>query len=174
MNGERVMSQSALGRALDLSPAAITKLKGQGMPVHSLEAAQAWRMERQSVARRKSLPNATRPAPPASPAPPLTPPAMGDADPAFVPEFNVSRARREAAEAHLAELKLAEERGDLVRASAARAAAQKRYAGLRESLLQIPSRVVPLLAASTDAASMDKILRAEIVSALEQLTSRVE
>jgi hypothetical protein len=36
-------SQAAIGRALGLSPASMTKLKGQGMPVHSVEAARAWR-----------------------------------------------------------------------------------------------------------------------------------
>lgn len=38
-----VPSQAALARALGLSPAAITKCKQQGMPVHSVQAAQAWR-----------------------------------------------------------------------------------------------------------------------------------
>lgn len=36
-------SQAAIGRALDLSPASMTKCKGMGMPVHSVEAARAWR-----------------------------------------------------------------------------------------------------------------------------------
>ena len=36
-------SQAAIGRALGLSPASMTKLKGQGMPVHSVEAARTWR-----------------------------------------------------------------------------------------------------------------------------------
>ena len=162
------LSQSALGRALNLSPPAITKLKRQGMPVHSIEAAQAWRVERQSVARRKPGPAVPSP----SAAPP--PPQMGEGAYGTMPSYNESRARREAGEAQLAELKLAEERGDLVRALSARAAAQKRYAGLREALLQLPARVVPLLVANPDAASMDKILRTEIVAALEQLTSRTE
>lgn len=36
-------SQAAIGRALGLSPASMTKCKGMGMPVHSVEAARAWR-----------------------------------------------------------------------------------------------------------------------------------
>lgn len=36
-------SQNAIGRALGLSSAAMSKLKKQGMPVHSVEAASAWR-----------------------------------------------------------------------------------------------------------------------------------
>lgn len=175
VKGEQVqgISQSALGRALDLSPPAITKLKKQGMPVHSIEAAQAWRMARQSVARRKRAPAAmaqiSAPA-----APPAAPAGMGEGAYSSMPSYNESRARREAAEAQLAELRLAEERGELVRASAIRAAVSKRAAGLRESLLQLPARVVPMLVAEPTAEAMDKILRAEIVAALAQLIDGVE
>lgn len=38
-----IPSQAAIGRALGLSPASMTKCKGMGMPVHSVEAARAWR-----------------------------------------------------------------------------------------------------------------------------------
>ena len=37
------LSQSALARALGLAKSRVTALKIQGMPVHSVEAAQAWR-----------------------------------------------------------------------------------------------------------------------------------
>nr|WP_326530562.1 hypothetical protein [Rhodoferax sp.] len=37
------LSQAAIGRALGISPASMTKCKGMGMPVHSLEAARTWR-----------------------------------------------------------------------------------------------------------------------------------
>lgn len=56
------MSQAAIGRVLGLSPAAMTKLKGQGMPVDSVASAQAWREARQNLAQRK-------PAPPVAAAP---------------------------------------------------------------------------------------------------------
>ena len=36
-------SQAAIGRALNLSPASMTKCKRMGMPVHSVEAARTWR-----------------------------------------------------------------------------------------------------------------------------------
>ena len=79
------------------------------------------------------------------------------------------RTRREAAEAQSAELALAELRGELVRAADVRLALSRRVAGLRESFLQLPARVVPLLAADPLPASMDRLLRAEIVTALAQL-----
>ncbi len=164
-----VLSQAAIGRAMNLSPAAMTKLKKQGMPGHSVEAAVAWRTARQNIAQRKAIP-----APVLELVQPKAAPRQEPAPHTNDESQDQARTRREIAEANLAELKLAELRGDLVRASAVRAAAAKRYAGLRDSLLQLPARVVPLLVASQDASSMDKILRVEIVAALEQLTSRAE
>ena len=43
MKSSHAPSQAALARALGLSPAAITKFKARGMPIDSVEAAQAWR-----------------------------------------------------------------------------------------------------------------------------------
>lgn len=42
-SSSKQLSQAALARALGLSPAAITKFKARGMPIDSVEAAQAWR-----------------------------------------------------------------------------------------------------------------------------------
>ena len=36
-------SQAALAAALGIDPAMVTRYKGKGMPLHSIEAAQAWR-----------------------------------------------------------------------------------------------------------------------------------
>jgi DNA-binding transcriptional MerR regulator len=149
---------------MDLSPAAITKLKKQGMPVDSVEAALRWRIERQNIAQRKPLPDAVRAAPIA-----LPPPAE-ELRPADDESHDQARTRREIAEANLAELKLLELRGELVRAASVRAALAKRFAALRESFLQLPARVVPLLAADPAASSMDRVLRSEIVAVLAQLT----
>jgi hypothetical protein len=44
-NSERIPSQAAIGRALGLSPASMTKYKQMGMPVDSVEAALTWRMQ---------------------------------------------------------------------------------------------------------------------------------
>jgi|CXWL01.1.fsa_nt_gi hypothetical protein len=158
------LSQAAIGRAMDLSPAAITKLKKLGMPVDSVESALNWRLSRQNVAARKVVPAALQhqAKPPAD--------AGGHGVPANDESHDQARTRREIAEANLAERKLAELNGDLVRAADVRAALSKRAAALRESFLQLPARVVPLLVAEATAASMDRILRAEIVAALAQLT----
>ncbi len=52
-NTEKAPSQAAIGRALGLSPASITKCKQLGMPVHSVEAAGEWRADNLDPARVK-------------------------------------------------------------------------------------------------------------------------
>lgn len=85
-------------------------------------------------------------------------------------DYWAAKSKREAAEAEIAELKLAELRGDLVRANDVRTAWAKQIVALRETLLQLPARVVPLLVADPAAAAMDQALRAEIVAALSMLS----
>lgn len=81
-----------------------------------------------------------------------------------------SRARRERTEADLAELRLAEQRGQLVRAADVRATHARKLASLREALLQLPARVAPVLAAETDAARIDDVLQAELTLVLAHVT----
>ncbi|MES2887305.1 MAG: hypothetical protein V4739_04760 [Pseudomonadota bacterium] len=84
--------------------------------------------------------------------------------------YLASRGRREAAEASLAELKLGVEAGRLLRADDVRTALARKAAGLRESLMQIPSRLAPVLAAKDDAGEVHKLLELELRQVLEQLT----
>jgi phage terminase Nu1 subunit (DNA packaging protein) len=169
VNMDAAPSQAAIGRALGLSPAAITKLKHQGMPVSSIEAAQAWRVERQNVAARKPLP------PQAQVLPPISTRDHGgnDDDPAGLLEEDrdSARTRREIAEANLAELREAEARGELIRVDAIRSALAGMIASTRDSLLQIPARVAPVLAVETDAARVHDLIQSEIHQALAQLVA---
>ena len=80
-----------------------------------------------------------------------------------------SKSRRERAEADLAEMKLAEQRGELVRAPDVRAAWARRTAGLREALLQIPARLSAVVAAESDQARCHDVLQAELHAVLSQL-----
>lgn len=164
LNGERNMvnglSQAAIGRALGLSPAAMTKLKYQGMPVDSIESAQAWREARQNIAARKQLPPAEK-----ASAPPATPVPSGIQE----EDFHQARTRREIADANLAEIKEGELRGDLIRISSVKATLAAVFATTRDALLQIPSRLAPLLAADADPASVQNMLHGEIHQALMTL-----
>lgn len=61
---ETTPSQAAIARAIGCAKSRITALKAQGMPVHSIEAAIAWRRTHLNPARTKPPPR-----PPAHPAP---------------------------------------------------------------------------------------------------------
>lgn len=164
--------QSELAQALNVSPAVVCRDAKRGMPTDSVEAARAWRARhlRPRVKGGHAAPDAS-PGPTAAPAAAPTPAARPELE---LDEdritYEEARRRREAAEAQRAELQLAELRGDLVRAADIRAALSRRVASLRESFLQMPSRVVPLLVAQPQAEQMDRVLRDEILLALGQVT----
>lgn len=84
-------------------------------------------------------------------------------------DYGVSRARREAAEAELAELKLAEQRGNLIQLKAVEAVWSNSCAGMREHLLQIRARLAPLLANESDVFKVEQLLEAEHNAALQLL-----
>lgn len=100
-------------------------------------------------------------------------PAAESTDDSAVTSYHVAKTLREVAEARLAQLRLAEARGELVRAADVRAAQARRLAALRESLLQLPARLAPVLAAEADAARCHETLQAELHAVLEQMTEGV-
>lgn len=166
VNGaEKALSQAAIGRALGLSPASMTKLKKQGMPVDSVEAAQAWRVERQNVAARKPTPSALAPQrlpPPPAAYPPLDFPADSD----FGEDRDTARTRREISEANIAEMTEGRLRRELIRVDAVKRQLATDYATTRDALMQIPARLAPLLAAESDPAAAQALLQTEIHQAL--------
>lgn len=171
------ISQAALGRALDLSPPAVTKLKRLGMPVHSVEAALEWRRARLNIAKRKPEPTSAGSSVPAptfaahASAPPAAASqqsAQPDAAAALEESHDEARTRREIAEANLAELKLAELQKVLVRVGDVKAERDREHAMVREAFLQLESRLLPLLvAASGDATAMAKVLHDGICETLQ-------
>lgn len=85
-------------------------------------------------------------------------------------DLKAARTRREIAEANLAEMREAEERGDLIRVSAVKSALAAAFSTTREALLQLPARLAPLIAADSDPASVQTTLHAEIHHALQDLS----
>ena len=83
--------------------------------------------------------------------------------------YLASRARREAAEAKLAELKLGEVAGELVRADDVRAECARLATALRNAFLQMPDRLAPVLAAETEPSRVHALLMTEIRQVLTQL-----
>ena len=85
--------------------------------------------------------------------------------------YEEARRRRETAEANLAEMKQAEMEGKLILADAVRSAWAAKITGARDALLQIPSRIAPVLAATTDLVEVTALLEAELRQALAELST---
>ena len=86
-------------------------------------------------------------------------------------EYSVNRARRERYEADLAQMKLQEQQGDLVRVVEVRAEIAKRVGQVRMNLLQIPARLAPVLATESDQAKVHAMLDAELRAVLTHVTT---
>ena len=84
-------------------------------------------------------------------------------------DHQTARTRREIAEANLAEMREAEERGDLIRVVAVKSTLAAVFSTTRDALLQLPARLAPLIAADPDTASVQNTLHAEIHQALHHL-----
>jgi phage terminase Nu1 subunit (DNA packaging protein) len=85
--------------------------------------------------------------------------------------YDEARRRRETAEANIAEMKQAEMQGLLIRADAVRSVWAAKLTGARDALLQIPSRLAPVLAAETDLVKVTALLEAELRQALTELSA---
>ena len=105
---------------------------------------------------------------PASPAIPELPPGDPVAEQSI---YSAWRGRREAADAETAELKLQELRKELIRVSAVERVWSSVLTSAREHLLQVRSRLAPLLAAETDIFKVEQMLDDEHRRALELLAS---
>lgn len=122
--------------------------------------------ESNSRARPRSKPTA---APAPVQAPPAPPPAADPIDSGEIPNYQESRARREAAEADLAELKVRTQRGELVPVAAVRAEFSRQMAAVRDGLLNIPARLAPVLAAESNVGRVQTLIDAELRAVLAQL-----
>jgi phage terminase Nu1 subunit (DNA packaging protein) len=98
-------------------------------------------------------------------------PAGDSSDDGAGPQLLESRARREQALAELAELELAEKRGELVPVADIRKALVPKILGVRDALDTLADRLAPLLAAESDPAKVYALLKAEHRQILAQLTT---
>lgn len=95
---------------------------------------------------------------------------LGNADEHGMPtNYHVARTLREAEEARMARLKREEMEGQLIRVSAVETAWASSLAAAREHLLQVASRLAPLLAAEADPLKIDQMLHEELTQALQLL-----
>lgn len=106
---------------------------------------------------------------PVAPTPPLLAPPSDDRHgPESAPDYQVSRAWREAAEAELAQIKVRREMKELIEQEPARAEFAKQTAAVREGLLAIPARLAPVLAAESSLTVVQSLLDAELRAVLAQ------
>jgi hypothetical protein len=85
-------------------------------------------------------------------------------------DYWVSRAKRERAEAAIAEMRRAELEGKLIRADVIRAAWARKISSARDALLQMPHRLSPVLAAESDMERIGQLLDEELRQALLHLS----
>jgi phage terminase Nu1 subunit (DNA packaging protein) len=89
-------------------------------------------------------------------------------------DYEKSRATREHFKALLSELEYKERSGELISAKDVREAAFEKARTVRDSLLNIPARVSPILAAEHDAKKVNEMLDKEIRQCLETLSGDLE
>lgn len=90
------------------------------------------------------------------------------------PNYQDARSRQAQADARMAELKLAEQEGQLVRIDQVRAELASKLAPVREGLLQIPARLAGEFAAQADAGRIQTRLEAEIHQVLSPLAGMAQ
>lgn len=95
---------------------------------------------------------------------------VGDDKPGGDDYWN-SRSRREAAEAELAEIELAERNGQVIQVKAVESAWSQALSATREHLLQVRARLAPMLAQETDPFKIEQLLDAEHSQALQHMAA---
>ena len=117
--------------------------------------------------------NAQRHAPMANEAPASTPAGAGGAEsgakPAQVPGYDTSRARREAAEATAAEIKLAEMSGQFLLKADVDAAAFEAARALRDGLMNCARRIAADVAPLRTAEECEDVIEREMRALLESM-----
>lgn len=167
------VKQKDIAQALGLHKSVLSRYVRKGMPTHSIEAAKFWYGQNIGVRSRTDAeaPDTPQATPPVGHASHIFP---KQAEPANSEGFQAARTRREVAEANLAEMREAELQGKLIRVDLVRSAWARRVASTRDALLQIPSRLAPVLSPETNMDRTVQILEDELRNALAELTREAE
>jgi hypothetical protein len=162
---ERV-SQAELARRLNVTPSAIARAVREGRvevgPDGLVDVAAG---RAQWLANRQRRPRRSRSAEPGLGGLAEPPSAVKDSG-----QFWDARTRREHAEAELAELKAAEQRGDLMRRDAIVRELAPRLVELRDALEVLSERLGNLVAVESDPTECRRMIRDEIRAALAAFT----
>jgi phage terminase Nu1 subunit (DNA packaging protein) len=145
------LTQTALARALGISQAMVSKLKAEGMPTSSVEAAQAWRRGNLDPALTKEMRR------------------LDDEDDDDDADLRKDRARLMKAQAASAELALAERRGEMIRRVAVIEHWGKMTTALRARMLLIPPTAAQMIGPSERVPQVQEILKKLVYEALTEL-----
>lgn len=179
------MQQKELAQLLDISPAMVSRLAKRGMPTDTLERAERWRKRHLEPGRVKGSRFGTGAAAQTKPggASDVLPENLevaylgetegvpGDPESTTTPDYLESRSRREAAEAEMAEIRLSEQRGEVIRLDIVKNVLSVAFSMTREALLQIPDRLATTLAADSNPVTVHETLSGEIHDALHAIAS---
>lgn len=155
------------------SPAYVTKLKKTGRLVMREEAGRqvvdfelSDRLIRNTadLSKARNGANAAPGRPPSAPLAPIAETGRVDAI------FRQAQAQERAYNAKMAELEYRKMASELVSVEQVRAEASRLAAALRESIMQVPARLAPVLAAEANAGRVHDLLQAELRQVLLQLT----
>ena len=85
-----------------------------------------------------------------------------------IPDFNISRAKKEFYTAELARIQVEQQKKELISAKEVEKKSFEMAVAIRESFLTLPDRVSNLFASETDPTAIDSVLRQEIHGCLER------
>ena len=163
------LTESGLARQLGVSRQAVHELVKRGVLSKDKDGLIDFELAKHALMNRVRPSGKTA----ASLQEPATPPTIQTPETSTEPEitsYHVAKTLREAAEAQIARLKLAEMQSDVIQVSAVRATWATRIASARDALLQIPARIAPVLAAETNLAAVTLLLESELRQALAELS----
>jgi hypothetical protein len=143
-------SIAAIAEGLGIDRRLAARYAKRGMPLSSVKAAGEWKVKNVR---------------------PRVTPGGAKAAAAAGGEYADARRRLAVAEAREHELRLLLLEGTLVRRDVMRAELARRLSGLREALLQLPSRLRSVLAAETDEGKVHNLLEDELHAVLAQVAS---
>ena len=171
------LSIRGMAAELGLGKSQVMRDKQDGMPMESVAAAQAWRVQHRDVARSfdgridrqpaatvgQSLADAADSA--------ASPPADDDVKVTDTDEYRRARTEREQVRLARERMELDQARGQTIDASEAARLAFTNFRVLRDAVLNVPARLAPQLAAETDPFRVVQLLDNALSEALASVPS---
>lgn len=149
-------SQAQLAEALGVDPALITRYKRRGMPVGSIAEAQAWKADNvRARVTRGAKPDAA-------------------AGAGAVPGYGDHRARREAAEADMAELEAKRKAGALMAVEPAERATFEAFRELRDATFSSIRSAAPQVLGLTEVREVQHLLEDALRAAYADFEARMQ